>query len=81
MNDLEPRLTELETLMRENNKTLWKIHAKIFGNGEPGLVTQLALLTQSVQEHLQSEARRGADWKWIITTLIAIAAVVTAIYK
>lgn len=81
MNDLEIRLTELETLTRENNKTLWKIHAKIFGNGEPGLVTQLALLTQSVQAHHQTEVKRGNDWKWVITTGIAIAAVVVAIYK
>lgn len=80
-NELDQRLTKLETLTAENNKTLWQIHHKIFGNGEIGLVTQLALLTQKVDQHHAAERLRGKDWKWVITTLIAIAALIVTMFK
>ena len=84
------RITRLETLLDDNNKTLHRVEEALFGNGKPGLISDFRLLSESVaRHHRDAEARirqeaarrreRKLDWKWIITTIVAIAAVIAAI--
>lgn len=79
------RLSKVESKLDENNKTTWRVFEAIFGNGKPGLLSEFRLLRQNVEEHHTSVATRQkqarSDWKWIITTLVAVCAVAVAIIK
>lgn len=79
-------------MLEDNNKSIHRIEQAVFGNGKPGLLLDFRLLAESVQRHHQdADARvkaeaaakleRKTDWKWVITTLVAIAAVAAAVIK
>lgn len=75
------RLAKVENQLDENNKTTWRVFEAIYGNGKPGLLTEFRMLRQSVEEHHKSTMANKSDWKYIITTLIAVSAVIVAIFK
>ena len=79
------RLASIEATFKEHGKKLDRIEAAIYGNGKAGLITELKLLQQSVNEHHQSvdelRNRSRGDWKWVVTTCIAIAAVIATFLK
>lgn len=86
------RLTKLEAVLQDNNDTVHKIEQALYGNGKPGLLSDFRVLKDSVEQHhreydkrLEEEKRRRKekklDWQWIITALIAIGGIVTAILK
>ena len=64
------RLASLETKVGEINKTTWKIHDAVYGNGKPGILAEL---------HAIRRAR--VDIKWLVSTVVAIAALVIAYIK
>ena len=86
------RIARLETLLEDNNKAIHLIGEGLFGNGKPGLMSDFRLLSDSVnrhhkdaQERIRKEEElkqeRKTDWKWVVTTIIAIAAVITALFR
>lgn len=79
------RLSRLEAQMSDIAEDVRRITNAVYGNGKPGLITELQMLKQSVEAHHQSvdELRKQArgDWKWIVTTLVAVAAVLAAMTK
>lgn len=92
MASINERLSTVESKLEENNRTTWRVFEAIYGNGKPGLIAEFKLLRQSVEKHhkeadqrlREEEAlriERKTDWKWIATTIVAIAAVVAAIIK
>lgn len=85
MASVNDRLASLETKMKDNGETLKQVFQAIYGNGKPGLLTEFQLLRQSVEAHHESveeiRTRNKSDWKWVITTAVAVAAVLTAIFK
>ena len=72
--DTSARLVRLESKMEDNVKTTWRIFEAVYGNGKPGLITQI----QNIQAKLDAATAHKADWKWVISTLIAVAALVAA---
>jgi len=81
MPTLPERMSSMENQMVENNKTTWRIHEAIYGNGKPGLVTEIRLLRQSVDLHIAAHRERRVDWKWLITSGIAVAAIAGAFFR
>ena len=86
------RITKIETTLEDNNQVIHRVEEAIFGNGKPGLLSDFRLLAESVERHhkeadarIKAEAARNrerkTDWKWIVTTIVAIAAVAAAIIK
>lgn len=75
------RLSALENQMSEDCKTTWRIHEAIYGNGKPGLITEIRLLRQSVDSHIAAHHDRRVDWKWLITSGIAVAAIAGAFFR
>ena len=82
---INERLAKVENQLEENNRTTWRLFEAIYGNGKPGLLMEFRLLRKSVEEHHESVAnlqrRSRSDWKWMITTAVAIGAVVVAVIK
>ena len=82
---INERLTKVENQLEENNRTTWRVFEAIYGNGKPGLLSEFRVLRKSVEEHhasvaaLQKQAK--SDWKWIITTAVAVGAVIVAVIK
>ena len=86
------RIVKLETTLEDSNKTIHRVEEAIFGNGKPGLLSDFRLLADSVSKH-HKEAderikredverhRHKLDWQWIVTTIVAVAAVVAALIK
>ena len=85
MRELNRRLSALEAKVNDNGETTKKIFAAIYGNGKNGLITDLALLQQSVEMYHHSlekfKSRRAGFWQWVISTAVAIAAVVAVLIK
>lgn len=85
MPSISERLAAVERGMEENNKTTWRLFEALYGNGKPGLLSEFRLLRESVEQHhnaVETLQKRGrGDWQWLITTLVATAAVVVAIIK
>ena len=79
------RLSKLENQTAENGKTIWRVFEAIYGNGKPGLLSEFRLLRESVEQHHSAvrEEKRAAklDWQWVVTTSVAIGAIVVAIFK
>ena len=77
------RLAAVEKTTKSTNEIVGKLEQAIYGNGKPGLVTELALLRQSVEDHHKEAAERlkeqKSDWKWVVATLVAIGSVLTSI--
>ena len=82
---LSERLAVLEKMMDENGKTIGRVFEALYGNGKPGLLSEFQTLRQSVEEHHEAVAeirrRDRGNWQWVITTIVAIAAVVVAFFK
>ena len=92
MSQMIERITRIETTLEDNNQVIHRVEQAIFGNGKPGLLSDFRLLAESVEKHhKEADARIKAeaaakrehktDWKWIVTTIVAIAAVAAAIIK
>ena len=81
MPSINERMTALESLTTENNKTLCRIHEAIYGNGKPGLLAEVRVLAQSVEQHHAEHRQRKIDWQWLVTTLIAVAAVLAVFLR
>lgn len=81
MANINERLTKLETQTEENGKTIWRVFEALYGNGKPGLITEVQKLRLTCEEHLKDHAKRKLDWQWIITALIAIGGIVAAVLK
>ena len=92
MSQVIERIARLETLLEDNNQAIHHIEEALFGNGKPGLISDFSLLSDSVnrhhkyaQERIRKEEElkkeRKTDWKWVVTTIIAIAAVITALFR
>lgn len=92
MSQILERIARLETVLEDNNKSIHRVEEAIFGNGKPGLISDFRLLADSVNRHHKDAAariaaedaakrRRKLDWQWIITTIVAVAAVAAAFIK
>ena len=85
MASINERLAAVETGLEENNRTTWRLFEALYGNGKPGLLSEFQMLRESVEQHhnaVETLQRRGRGfWQWLITTLIAAAAVVVAFIK
>ncbi len=83
--NLNERMAALEKQTEENGKTIRRVFEALYGNGKAGLLAEFRLLRQSVEEHHREvEERRRQhklDWQWIITTIIAAAAIAVAANK
>lgn len=86
-NDKKPNCLEmakiighLENSLEENNKKTNKVYDAIYGNGRDGLITEFKLLRQSVETHHLSveklQNKTTDKWQWMITTLVAIGAII-----
>lgn len=85
MATVNERLAKLEKAAEDTKETMKQLTNAIYGNGKPGLLTEFQLLRKSVEEHHESidenRKKNKADWKWLITTGVAIAAVAAAYLK
>lgn len=79
--NLNERIAALEKATEEINRTLWRLVEAVYGNGKPGLITELQLLRRAVDAHHTEATTQKADWKWLISLLIAAAAVAVAAIK
>jgi len=75
--NINERLARLENGMEENQKTLWRVFEAVYGNGKPGLIAEV----QSIRQMLENQKQHGQSWQWVITTIIAAAAVAVAWFK
>lgn len=78
---INEKLTKLETKMDENSATLRRVDEAIYGNGKQGLLADMAVLAKSFNDHLAAHRQSKIDWKWLATTLAAIAAAIAAFFK
>ena len=80
---ISERLTLVEKITEDTNGIVKKLEAAIYGNGEPGLKTNLEVLKKSVENHHKEAEDRikeqKSDWKWVVSTLVAIGSVLTSI--
>ena len=78
---IRERLAKLEVTTGENYKLLGKLTNAIYGNGKPGLITELANLNKALETHLEAIGSQKADRKWIITTAGIITSITIALNK
>ena len=80
---ISERLTLVEKITEDTNNIVKKLEAAIYGNGEPGLKTNLEVLKKSVENHHKEAEDRikeqKSDWKWVVATLVAIGSVLTSV--
>ena len=92
MTQIFERIVKLETTLEDSNKTIHRVEEAIFGNGKPGLLSDFRLLAESVNRHHRDaderiaaenaeKHRRKLDWQWVITTIVAVSAIVAALMK
>ncbi|MBP5531124.1 MAG: hypothetical protein J6Y54_03735 [Lentisphaeria bacterium] len=67
-------LIRLDTSVEDIKGKLERDFAALHGNGHPGLLARMAAVETWIREHSES-------WKWIISTIIAVAAVAVAALK
>lgn len=77
----EQRLTKMEVLTKDNQENIKKIVDAIYGNGKPGILTNIELMKHDLKTHIENCEKKKANWQWIITTLIAIAALIITYFK
>ena len=75
--NINERMAAIEKATEENGKTIWRVFEAVYGNGKPGLIADV----QAIRQIIESQRRGAVQWQWLITTLIAAAAVVVAIIK
>lgn len=80
--DMRQKMERVETLLANNDKQTQMVFNAIYGNGKPGLITELQRLRDSVEAHQKSvdnsNNNRQAQIQWAITSLIAVAAIVAS---
>lgn len=77
----EQRLTTLETLTTQNSQNITKIVDAIYGNGKPGILTNIELMKADIATQ-KNERRSSIGYlQWIITTVIAILALIVTYLK
>ena len=79
--NLNERIAALEKATEENGKTIWRVFEAIYGNGKPGLLAEVQALRHSVEAHHAEAKSNVGYYQWLITTVIAAAAVVLAWLK
>lgn len=85
MPPVNEKLAELTANVESLSKQINRVYDALYGNGKPGLISEFRELRQNVQSHhesvreLQTQSRN--DWKWVITTIVAIAAIAVAYFK
>ena len=84
MNDTtinEQRLTKLETMTEQNSHEIARIVDAIYGNGKPGILTNIELIKSDLAKQ-KSDKKSGIGYlQWIITTVIAILALIVTCFK
>jgi len=71
------RLAALENQVQETSKTTWRVFEAVYGNGKPGLIADV----QAIRQMLEGKEGHGRTWQWVISTLIAVAAVLVVLLK
>ena len=79
--DLKERIAALEKATEENGKTIWRVFEAVYGNGKPGMLTELQLLRRSVEAHHADDSKRSDTWKWAIMAIIAAGTLAVAWLK
>ena len=85
LTELSGKFERMSEKMDGHGKQLNRVYEALYGNGKPGLISEFRSLRENVQQHHESvkeiKNRSHSDWKWVITTLIAIAAVAVSLMK
>lgn len=81
LNELREDFAAMTAKMESNGKQINRVYEALYGNGKPGLIAEFQKLLMSVEQHHQAENEIKADWKWIVTTLVAIAAIIVGFVK
>ena len=79
---INERIAKIETKMDDLGATVLKLEHAIYGNGTPGLLSDVRVIRKSVERHHQAvdekTQEKKSDWKWLVSTVVAIAAVIVA---
>jgi hypothetical protein len=77
----EQRLTTLETLTTQNSQNISRIVDAIYGNGKPGILTNIELMKADLATQRSERRSSIGNWQWIVTTIIAILALIVTYLK
>lgn len=77
----DSKICAMDARLEEINKTLWRLVEAVYGNGQPGIKTEVQTLTEKMDRHVSDHDKRRIDWQWIITTIIAVGAILSAWFK
>ena len=77
----EQRLTTLETLTTQNNQNISRIVDAIYGNGKPGILTNIELMKADLATQRSERRSSIGNWQWIVTTIIAVLALIVTYLK
>lgn len=77
----EQRLTALETLTTQNSQNISRIVDAIYGNGKPGILTNIELMKADLVTQRSERRSSIGNWQWIVTTIIAILALIVTYLK
>ena len=77
----EQRLTKLETLTMQNSQNISRIVDAIYGNGKPGILTNIELMKNDLATQRSERRSSIGNWQWIVTTIIAILALIVTYLK
>ena len=73
---MEERLAKLEVLTGQNSQNITRIVEAIYGNGKPGILTNIELMKSDLAKQ-KNDKRNGIGYlQWIITTVLAIIALI-----
>lgn len=77
----EQRLTKLEVMTTQNSQNITRIVDAIYGNGKPGILTNIELMKSDLAKQ-KNDKRNGIGYlQWIVTTAIAILALIVTYLK
>lgn len=75
--NINERMAALEKATDEHGKTLWRVFEAVYGNGKPGLIADV----QAIRQMLEGRKDHGRTWQWVVSMIIAAAAVVVAVVR
>ena len=75
--NINERMAALEKASDEYGKTLWRVFEAVYGNGKPGLIADV----QAIRQMLEGRKDHGRTWQWVVSMIIAAAAVVVAFVR
>lgn len=75
--NINERMAALEKASDEYGKTLWRVFEAVYGNGKPGLIADV----QAIRQMLEGRKDHGRTWQWVVSMIIAAAAVVVAVVR